>query len=80
MTKREKLILNGLFLFAWIGLFLTGPEEPFDSYTDFQIVFGLGVVVLSVISTVRAWSKLIQERDAERLKHILERRDRRTNR
>ena len=80
MKPREKLLLNGMFLFAWIGLWLIGPENPDNTYADWEIAICLSVVVLSFVLTVRAWTQLIRERDAERLKRILERRDRRTNR
>ena len=80
MKPREKLILNGMFLFAWIGLWLIGPENPDNTYSDWEIAICLSVVVLSFVFAVRAWTQLIRERDADRLKHILERRDRRTHR
>jgi len=80
MKPKEKLILNGLFMFAWIGLWLTGPENPDNKYTDWQIAIFIAVLVGCFISAVRSWSQLIQQRDAERLKEILKRRDRRTNR
>ena len=79
MKAREKLILNGMFLFAWIGLWLIGPENPDNGYSDWEIAVCITVIVLSFVLTVRAWTQLIRERGADRLKHILDRRDRRTN-
>lgn len=80
MKPKEKLILNGLFMFAWIGLWLTGPENPDNKYTDWQIAIFIAVLVTGFVSAVRSWSQLIQQRDADRLNEILKRRDRRTNR
>jgi hypothetical protein len=80
MKPKEKLILNGLFMVAWIGLWLTGPENPDNKYTDWQIAIFIAVLVLGFVSAVRSWSQLIQQRDADRLNEILKRRDRRTNR
>ena len=80
MKPTEKLILNGLFMFAWIGLWLTGPETPGTPYTGWQLAVFAIVLIACFISAVRSWSQLIQQRDAERLNEILKRRDRRTNR
>lgn len=80
MKPKEKLILNGLFMFAWIGLWLTGSENPDNKYSDWQIAIFIAVLVIGFVSAVRSWSQLIQQRDADRLTEILKRRDRRTNR
>lgn len=80
MKPKEKLILNGLFMFAWIGLWLTGPENPNNEYTGWQLAIFAIVLIAGFISAVRSWSQLIQQRDADRLTEILKRRDRRTNR
>jgi O-antigen/teichoic acid export membrane protein len=80
MKPKEKLILIGLFMFAWIGLWMTGPENPDNKYTEWQIAVFIAVLVIGFVATVRAWSQHIQQRDADRLKEILKRRDRRPNR
>ena len=67
MKPKEKLILNGLFMFAWIGLWLTGPENPDNKYTDWQIAIFIAVLVIGFVSAVRSCSQLIQQRYADRL-------------
>jgi len=80
MKPREKLILLTIFTAAWLGLWATGPETPGDKYSPWE--FAIFVIVLTgcFIQAVRYWSQLIQQRDAERLKKVLKRRDARTDR
>jgi hypothetical protein len=80
MKPSEKLLLNGMFMFAWIGLWLIGPENPDTPYTGWQLAIFAVVLVAGFVSAVRSWTQLLQQRHADRLKEILERRDRRTNR
>ena len=80
MKPREKLLLTALFTIGWIGLWLIGPEDPTKTYSDLDLGIFAAVLIAAFIFAVRSWSQLIQQRDAERLKRIMERRDRRTHR
>jgi hypothetical protein len=80
MKPIEKLGLNGLFIVAWIGLWLTGPENPDNEYQGWQVGIFAIVLIVCFMSAVRSWSQLIQQRDAAKLNELLKRRDRRPNR
>jgi len=80
MKPKETLILSTLFIGAWIGLWLTGPENPSDTYTTIDWgIFWVGIIA-TVVLAIRSYSKFVQQRDAELVKKAMKRRDARPNR
>jgi hypothetical protein len=79
MRVQEKFLLLILFTTAWIGLWIVGPEDPGSVYTNYEKAFFVAVLIGCFIQAVRVWSQFIQQRDAERLKKVLKRRDARPN-
>ena len=80
LKPREKLLLLGMCTFAWVGLFMTGPENPDDKYGPFAIGMFAAGLVWAFVYAIHCWSQYIQERDADKLKELLKRRDNRPNR
>ena len=80
MKPLEKLGCLTVITAAWIGLWMTGPENPQDKFTSFDVAVFAIFLVFCFIQAIRYWSQHIQQRDAERLKKVLKRRDARTNR
>jgi hypothetical protein len=79
MKPIEKQIMLAIFTAAWIGLWMTGPEDPGAEYETWHFVLFAVVLIGCFIQAVRFWSQHIQYRDAERLKKVLKRRDARPN-
>ena len=79
MKPMEKLGCLTVLTAAWIGLWMTGPENPEDTYQPWHVAVFAIVLIGCFIQAVRYWSQHIQQRDAERLKKVLKRRDARTD-
>lgn len=80
MKPTEKIWCTAGLLTAWIGIWLTGPENPADTYdTGDRIVF-FAVLAIGVYGLVRFWSQLAQQRYNEELKKKIRRRDSRPRR
>ena len=80
MKPIEKLGMLTVFTAAWIGLWMTGPENPGDTYEPWHVAVFALVLIFCFIQAVRYWSQHIQQRDAARLKKVLKRRDARPSR
>jgi hypothetical protein len=80
MKPMEKIWMLAVCTAAWIGLWMTGPENPEEKYSSWEITVFAGVLVFCFVQFVRYSSQHIQQRDADRLKKVLKRRDARTNR
>jgi hypothetical protein len=78
MKPTHKLwILTG-FTAAWIGLWMTGPENPDDTYSMWELYLFAAVLVFCFVQFVRISSQHFQQRDADKLRELLKRRDRNT--
>lgn len=80
MKAIEKLWMLAVCTAAWIGLWFIGPENPEDTYTTWELAVFAAVLVFCFWKAVQLWSRHYQEKNAERLKEVLKRRDARTNR
>jgi len=80
MKPREKMVLLTLFVGCWIGLWWTGPEEPGTKSETWELAVFATVLVVCFVQYVRFSAQQLRERDAERLKKVLKRRDARTHR
>lgn len=80
MKPIEKLWMLAVCTAAWIGLWMTGPENPEEKYSTWELAVFAGVLVFCFIQSVRYWSQHVQQRDADKLKEVLKRRDARTDR
>ena len=80
MKPKESTLLSLAFIAAWTGLWLTGPENPGDTYGRGDWMFFWAGIIGAIIWTVRSYSRYVQERDAAKLKKVLKRRDARPNR
>jgi hypothetical protein len=76
MKVQHKLWILLGFTALWIGLWMTGPENPDDSYAIWELyVFGI-VLVACFVQAVRLSSQYVQQRDADKIRELLKRRDR----
>ena len=80
MKPRDKMVLLTVFVGCWIGLWWTGPEEPGTKYEPWELGMFAAVLVFCFVQYVRISTQHIRERDADRLKKVLQRRDARNNR
>ena len=80
MRGKEKMILTALFLAAWIGIWMTGPEDPMDTYGRYDWWWFWAGFVLAVVYFVHCFSEYVQRREAEKRARAWRRRDARTNR
>ena len=80
MKPREKLIMLTVFTVAWIGLWMSGKEDPSEKYVSWEIAVFAFTLVICFVQFVRYSSQHIQQRDADRLKKVLQRRDARPGR
>jgi hypothetical protein len=80
MEGKEKMVFHALLMAAWVGLWMTGPEDPMATYGRYDwIWFWLGFVAI-VFFFVRALSEYVQRRDAEKRAREWRRRDTRPDR
>lgn len=80
MKPKERIIITWLMLVAWIGLWITGPENPGDTYDASAyalFIVGIGTIVFLI---VRAYVIFYREQNAERIKKVLRDRDSRPRR
>ena len=80
MKPIEKIWMLAVGTAAWIGLWMTGPENPEEKYSTWELAVFAIVLVVCFVQFVRYSSQHIQQRDADRLKKVLKRRDARTDR
>jgi hypothetical protein len=59
---------------------MTGPENPEEKYSAWELAIFATVLVICFVQFVRYSSQHVQQRDRDRLKKVLGRRDARTNR
>jgi cation transport ATPase len=76
MKPQHKLWILTVFTGAWIGLWMTGPENPGDNYSTFDVYLFGAVLIICFIQSVRYWSQYFQQRDADKLQQLLKRHDR----
>lgn len=79
MKAREKLIMLTVFTAAWIGLWMSGKEDPSDKYMTWEIAVFAFTLVVCFVQFVRYSSQHIQERDRDKLRKLLRNRDARTD-
>ena len=80
MRPIEKIWCTFGFTVAWIGIWLTGPENPTDVYGTSDYIVFFSVLVMLVVALVKFYSQLVQQRMSEEMKRKLRRRDSRPNR
>jgi len=76
MKPIHKLWILLGFTAAWIGLWMTGPENPDDTYAPWELALFAVVLVICFGQAVRIWSQHFQQRDADKIQEMLKRRDR----
>ena len=80
MDGKEKMIWFALLMAAWVGLWMTGPEDPTETYGRYDwIWFWLGFVAI-VVFWVRALSEYVQRREAQKRARAWRQRESRPNR
>ena len=60
MDGKEKMIWFALLMAAWVGLWMTGPEDPTDTYGRYDWVWFWAGFVAIVVFFVRALSEYVQ--------------------
>ena len=80
MKPKDKLWMLLVFTGAWIAMWMMGPENPGDKYETWELVVFAAVLILCFWKSVSLYSRHVQQRDADRLKKVLKRRDARTDR
>lgn len=79
MKAREKLIMLTVFTAAWIGLWMSGKEDPSEKYVTWEIAVFAFTLVVCFVQFVRYSSQYVQERDRDKLRKLLRNRDARTD-
>ena len=79
MKAREKLIMLTVFTAAWIGLWMSGKEDPSEKYVTWEIAVFAFTLVVCFVQFVRYSSQHIQERDRDKLRKLLRNRDARAD-
>lgn len=80
MKPKERIVMMWLLFAGWIGLWMTGPENPGETYDASAyalFIVGIGAIVFLI---VRAYVLFYRHQNAERLKKVLKRRDARPRR
>jgi hypothetical protein len=80
MKPMERIVLCWLFFVGWIGLWMTGPETPGDTYDKSAYIVLIAGLVAGVFMLVRAYAIFYRQQNAERLKKVLRNRDARPRR
>jgi len=79
MKAREKLIMLTVFTAAWIGLWMSGKEDPSEKYVTWEIAVFAFTLVVCFVQFVRYSSQHVQERDRDKLRKLLRNRDARAD-
>jgi len=75
MKPVERIVICWLFFVGWIGLWLTGPETPGDSYGTAAHISFIAGIAFGVFLLVRAYVIFYREQNADRLREVLRGRD-----